>query len=103
VTELAMDSLTAKGSFFVSKLSSSSSSNSSTVLVSTRPRLCSSVSFPRNKEKYCNKGRLGFRVKAYDSSKDDSSSNNKSGDAKPPNGSVVIFSSLSTEFSCDFF
>ncbi|KAG6776662.1 hypothetical protein POTOM_020186 [Populus tomentosa] len=83
-----MDSLTAKGSFLVSKLSSSSSSNSSTVLVSTRPRLCSSVSFPRNREKCCNIGRLGFRVKAYDSSKDDSSSNNKSGDAKPPNGSV---------------
>ncbi|KAJ6411914.1 hypothetical protein OIU84_005055 [Salix udensis] len=83
-----MDSLTAKGYFLVSKLSSASSSNSSTVLVSARPRLCASVSFPRKKEKYCHKGRLGFRVRAYDSSKNDSSSTNNPGDAKPPNGSM---------------
>ncbi|KAG6783592.1 hypothetical protein POTOM_009248 [Populus tomentosa] len=81
-----MVSLTVTGSF-VSKLSSSS--NSSTVLVSTRSRLCSSVCFPGNKGNYCSEGRFGFRVKAYDSSKNDSSSsNNNSGDAKPPNGTM---------------
>ncbi|KAJ6731165.1 hypothetical protein OIU85_021894 [Salix viminalis] len=77
-----MDSLTVKGSFFVSKLSNS------TVLISTRPRLCS-VCFPGNRGNYCSKVRFGFRVKAYDSSKNDSSSNNNnSGDAKPPNGTM---------------
>ncbi|KAJ6684637.1 hypothetical protein OIU79_014870 [Salix purpurea] len=77
-----MDSLTVKGSFFVSKLSSS------TVPISTRPRLCS-VCFPGNRGNYCSKVRFGVRVKAYDSSKNDSSSNNSnSGDAKPPNGTM---------------
>ncbi|KAH8515018.1 hypothetical protein H0E87_003752 [Populus deltoides] len=81
-----MVSLTVTGSF-VSKLSSSS--NSSTVIVSTRSRLCSSVCFPGNKGNYCSERRFGFRVKAYDSSKNDSSSNNNnSGDAKPPNGTM---------------
>jgi hypothetical protein len=85
-----MVSLTVTGSF-VSKLYSSS--NSSTVLVSTRSRLCSSVCFPGNKGSYCSERRFGFRVKAYDSSKNDSSSNNNnSGDAKPPNGTMVIVS-----------
>ncbi|XP_011034891.1 PREDICTED: uncharacterized protein LOC105132860 isoform X2 [Populus euphratica] len=81
-----MVSVTVTGSF-VSKLSSSS--NSSAVLFSTRSRLCSSVCFPGNKGNYCSERRFGFRVKAYDSSKNDSSSNNNnSGDAKPPNGTM---------------
>lgn len=97
-----MVSLTVTGSF-VSKLYSSS--NSSTVLVSTRSRLCSSVCFPGNKGNYCSERRFGFRVKAYDSSKNDSSSNNNnSGDAKPPNGTMVILSiSCSSCMNCFTF
>lgn len=77
-----MDSSTLKPSLFLSKLSSSSAS-ASTILVSAPP----SATFPR-KVRDGIKGRLALRIRAYDSSKDNSASN--SGDAKPPNGTLVI-------------
>ncbi|OAY22530.1 uncharacterized protein LOC110605847 [Manihot esculenta] len=75
-----MDSSTLKPSLFLSKLSSSSAS-ASTILVSAPP----SATFPR-KVRDGIKGRLALRIRAYDSSKDNSASN--SGDAKPPNGTL---------------
>ncbi|XP_065848000.1 uncharacterized protein [Euphorbia lathyris] len=77
-----MNSLTVKLSLFAPKLSSSSNSNSSsTILVSG----CPSISFPR-KTKYSVRGRLGLRLRAYNSSKDESASN--SSDSKPSNGTL---------------
>ncbi|XP_037493678.1 uncharacterized protein LOC105635244 [Jatropha curcas] len=74
-----MNSLTVKPSLFVPKLSSSSSNF--IILVPGRH----TVSFPR-RTKDLTEGRLALRVRAYDSSKDDSANN--SGDSKPPNGTL---------------
>ncbi|XP_015573701.1 uncharacterized protein LOC8267865 [Ricinus communis] len=73
-----MNSLTLKPSLFISN---SSSSCSSTFILSGRP----SISFSRKRNTSI-KGRLGLRIRAYDSSKNDSSSN--SADSKPPSSSL---------------
>ncbi|XP_031254607.1 uncharacterized protein LOC116112631 [Pistacia vera] len=75
-----MNSLTVRPSFIYQPCSSS------TILVSCRPKLFSSISFPRKSKK--NKERLALRIEAYDSSKNDSTNNNGSNDSKPPNGSL---------------
>ncbi|XP_061372814.1 uncharacterized protein LOC133315246 isoform X2 [Gastrolobium bilobum] len=81
---------TGKPSFIPQLLPSSSSSSSnstssscSTSLVSFRTISDSSISFPRNAK---HKRRFALRVKAYDSSKNDTS--NPAGDSKPPNGTL---------------
>ncbi|WCJ44692.1 hypothetical protein M5689_025348 [Euphorbia peplus] len=73
-----MNSLTVKLSLFAPKLSTSSS----TLLVSG----FTSINFPR-KKRDCFNGRLGLRLRAYNSSKDDDSATN-SGDSKPSNGTL---------------
>ncbi|KAJ8772730.1 hypothetical protein K2173_027907 [Erythroxylum novogranatense] len=87
-----MNSLSVKPSLFISKLlpsSSSSSSSSSHNYANVAPcrlQLSFSTSFRRNRNIYCRKAKLGFRVRAYDSSKEGSS--HDSDDSKPPNGAL---------------
>ncbi|KAK3231996.1 hypothetical protein Dsin_003877 [Dipteronia sinensis] len=85
-----MNSLTVKPCFTYQPSSSSSSRSSSssstaTTLVSCRPKLFSSVRFPRKTER--SKGRLGLKIQAYDSS---SKNDNGSNDSKPPNGNGAL-------------
>lgn len=102
VAAAQMNSLTAKRCCIYQPPSSYSSS---TIFVSYKPKLFTSVSFPR-KTKQTN-GRLALKIQAYDSSKNDST-NNGSNDSKPPNGTLVFLSlekqsfSLITWFSVSF-
>lgn len=75
-----MNSLTAKPCFIYQPTSSS------IIVVSCRPKSFSSVRCPI-KTKKNNNGRLAFRIRAYDSSKNESN-NNGSNDSKPPNGTL---------------
>ncbi|KAK0576513.1 hypothetical protein LWI29_018694 [Acer saccharum] len=88
-----MNSLTVKPCFTYQSSSSSSSRSSSssltaTTLVSCRPKLFTSVRFPRKTER--SNGRLGLRIQAYDSSSKNESFNNGSNDSKPPNGNGAL-------------
>lgn len=75
-----MYSLIVKPSFISQ---SSSSLSSFPPFLPFRPRLSSSISYPR---KTNSKGRLALSIHAYDSSKDNTS--NSAGDSKPPNGTL---------------
>ncbi|XP_027355410.1 uncharacterized protein LOC113865203 [Abrus precatorius] len=82
-----MYSLTLKP-FFIPHLVSSSSTSTSSSSISFVPfpsRSLTSISFPRTSK---HKGRLGFRVEAYDSSNNDASNPASAGDSKPPNGTL---------------
>lgn len=76
-----MNSLTAKPCLIYQPTSSS------IIVVSCRPKSFSSVRCPIKTTKN-NNGRLAFRIRAYDSSKNES--NNGSNDSKPPNGTLVF-------------
>ncbi|KAH7567018.1 hypothetical protein ACOSP7_011287 [Xanthoceras sorbifolium] len=81
-----MNSLTVKPCFTYQP---SSSRISTATLVSCGPKLSTSVRFPRKTEQ--SKGRLGLRIRiqAYDSSKNESSSNGSNdSNSKPPNGAL---------------
>ncbi|KAL1309238.1 hypothetical protein AAHE18_17G163100 [Arachis hypogaea] len=83
-----MYTLTGKPTFIPQLLVSSSSSSSSssncasTTLVSFPIRSPSSIRISTHNR------RFAFRVEAYDSSNNDSSSSNAAGDSKPPNGTL---------------
>nr|XP_025667492.1 uncharacterized protein LOC112765847 isoform X2 [Arachis hypogaea] len=85
-----MYTLTGKPTFIPQLLVSSSSSSSSssncasTTLVSFPIRSPSSIRISTHNR------RFAFRVEAYDSSNNDSSSSNAAGDSKPPNGTLVV-------------
>ncbi|KAK7311012.1 hypothetical protein RJT34_08859 [Clitoria ternatea] len=80
-----MYSLTSKPFFIPHLVTSTSTSSYSISLVSFPSRSLSSIGYPGISK---HKGRFGFRVEAYDSSKNDASNSDSSGDPKPPNGTL---------------
>ncbi|XP_015934097.1 uncharacterized protein LOC107460259 [Arachis duranensis] len=87
-----MNTLTGKPTFIPQLLVSSSSSSSSSPSSSSNCASTTLVSFPIRSPSSIristHNRRFAFRVEAYDSSNNDSSSSNAAGDSKPPNGTL---------------